>query len=59
MVNEEQLIAEEQQFELLIEALVNNEYGVCDDFFTTEEIEGLRNNLLAYHQAGLMYPAGV
>ncbi len=59
MVNETLLVAEEQQFELLIDALVNNEYGVCDNFFTPEEINGLRENLQAYHQDGLMYPAGV
>ena len=59
MINEAQLLAEEQQFELLIEGLLNNEYGVCDNFFTPEEISGLRENLQTYHQAGQMYPAGV
>jgi SM-20-related protein len=59
MINEALELSDEQQFESLIEGLIQQEYGICDHFFPPEETRGLRENLLAYHQGGLMYPAGV
>lgn len=49
----------EDQFEKMIQSLLKRGYGVCDHFLSPGLATGLRNNLLAYHQAGLMQPAGV
>ncbi|PSR12372.1 MAG: 2OG-Fe(II) oxygenase [Bacteroidetes bacterium] len=59
MSNEIRPVTDEQQFELLIEGLIGQEYGCCDHFFPPDMIQGLRENLLAYREAGLMHPAGV
>ncbi|TNE58452.1 MAG: 2OG-Fe(II) oxygenase [Bacteroidetes bacterium] len=50
---------EEQQFELLIEGLLEQQYGFCDDFIDPETVAGLRDNLLRFYDAGAMHPAGV
>ena len=49
----------EQTFEVLISGLIDREFGVCDSFLGEKIIEGLRENLLNYHQADLMHPAGI
>jgi SM-20-related protein len=59
-MNEQNLLAQEEiQFESLIEGLLNNQYGFCEQFLSPEVISGLRNNLFHYLEAGEMHPAGV
>ena len=48
-----------QRYERLITGLISNEFGVCDDFFSSEVIEGLRNNLTQHYDEGTMYGAGI
>ncbi|HKK88180.1 MAG TPA: 2OG-Fe(II) oxygenase [Saprospiraceae bacterium] len=48
----------EEQFEEMIGQFLDNEFAVADAFLPQEIALGLRANLLAFHQAGLMYPAG-
>jgi len=48
-----------EQFEQLITGLLEQRYGLCDVFLDAATTQGLRENLLAFHQAGLMHPAGV
>lgn len=48
-----------EQFERLITGLLEGQYGLCDDFLDAATTEGLRDNLLAFREAGLMHPAGV
>jgi SM-20-related protein len=47
------------QFEALIDGLLKNQYGYCEDFLDTDTISGLRNNLLAFLEEGSMHPAGI
>lgn len=51
--------SEETQFEGLIEGLLTQSFGSCDQFLEPEVLVGLRHNLMAYYTAGLMHPAGV
>ena len=46
-------------FETLIEGLINRGFGSCDAFMDTPVLAGLRANLLRFHAAGEMRPAGV
>lgn len=48
-----------EQFELLINGLIDNEYGSVDSFFKQETITGLRNTLLKHFCKGAMHPAGI
>lgn len=50
---------EEQQFEHLITEMIDRKYGICDDFLNGEMLQGLRDNLHAYHAKGGMHPAGI
>ena len=51
--------AETVTFETLIAGLIDREVGTCADFLDATTWAGLRANLLAYHAAGAMHPAGV
>ena len=53
------MIEAEIQFEQLISGLIDQNYGVCDQFLSVELLQGLRVNLMKYHQEGKMHPAGV
>lgn len=46
-------------FETLIEGLIHHGYGSCDAFVDASTFAGLRANLLRFHAAGQMRPAGV
>ncbi len=47
------------QFEQLIEGILEQQYGFCDDFLASETAAGLRQNLLNFREEGLMRPAGI
>ncbi len=49
----------EQQFELLISEMIDQKYGISDDFLDKELLQGLRGNLHAYHTNGEMQSAGI
>ena len=49
----------EQQFEKLISEVIDRNYGMCDDFLNGNLLDGLRANLLNFHEGGMMHPAGV
>ena len=48
-----------QNFEVLIDGLINRGVGSCDFFFEPETVRGLRANLLRHFCKGEMRPAGV
>lgn len=48
-----------QSYENLIEGVLDHHYGAVSDFFDSEIIEGLRNNLLSRKNKGVMHPAGI
>lgn len=47
------------QFEQMIQSLIEEEYAVCDNFIPTVTINELRSNLLQLYQQDKMHPAGV
>jgi SM-20-related protein len=57
MGNEE--IKEYNQFEKLIQELIDNEFSCSDDFFQPETIEGLRMNIEHLKASRLMKQAGI
>lgn len=59
MVDEIVTAQNEDQFEQLIQGLIDNRFGICTDFLDEALLNGLRNNLLRFKQEGLMHPAGV
>ncbi|MGY5355792.1 2OG-Fe(II) oxygenase [Wenyingzhuangia sp. IMCC45467] len=59
MNNELTTEQEELQFEVLIDGLLNNQYGFTESFLDINTISGLRNNLFRYRENGEMYPAGI
>lgn len=50
---------QEEKYETLIQGLIDDEFGFCDDFLPPETVEGLRNKLLEHRKNGAMFPAGV
>ena len=40
------LTENEQKFELLIDGIINQNFGICDHFISTEFAEALKNQLL-------------
>jgi len=50
---------EHSQFEVLIQGLINDKYGCCDDFFDTNTISGLRNNIKRLRASEDMKAAGI
>lgn len=39
--------------------MLNQGFGLCDQFFSPDLLLGLQKNLMKYHQSGEMHPAGV
>ena len=59
-MNEQILLEQEElQFEVLIDGLLNNQYGFVESFMDVSTISGLRNNLFKYRENGEMHPAGI
>ena len=50
---------EYNQFEGLIQGLIDNQYGCSNDFFLPEIMEGLRNNLTNLNASGSLKSAGI
>ena len=50
---------QEQKFELLIEGILENGYGVCDDFLSKEEVENLMRTFSVRYQQGKFKDAGI
>ena len=48
-----------EKYEFLINGLIENEFGIHEDFFSRELILNLRSNAEQYYQLGLMAPAGI
>lgn len=51
-------IQEQNQFEKLIQGLIDDQYGCCDDFVTPGTVAGLRANIDNLDSAGFMNSAG-
>lgn len=49
---------DENQFEILIQGLINNRYACCDDFISPDEVIGLFNNIQTLKVSGLLKPSG-
>ena len=47
------------QYEQLIQGLIASNYGCIDDFITTDEVAGLRNNIKSLTDVGRMHAAGL
>ena len=47
------------QFEALIQGLIDNQYGCCNDFLLPSTMEGLRSNMTTLNAAGNMKEAGI
>lgn len=52
-------IMEKNQFEELIQGLIDNQYGCCNDFILPSTLEGLRNNMSMLIALGDMKSAGI
>ncbi len=52
-------VREESQFEHLIQGLIDNEYGCCDDFIVASTAAGLRANIQSLCDSGNMNPSGM
>ncbi len=52
-------IQEQSQFELLIQGLLDDNYGCCNDFLPPKTMEGLRTNMTTLNTSGNMKPAGI
>jgi SM-20-related protein len=50
---------EYDQFELLIQGLIDHQYGCCDDFMTSSGIDGLRSNIQSLSESGILKSSGV
>ena len=50
---------EQMQFEELIQGLIDNEYGCCNDFILPETVMGLGANIKRLNDSGDMKPAGI
>lgn len=49
----------ETQFEALIQGLIDNDYGYCDDFLNAKTVIGLREKLICLDAEGEMKRAGI
>lgn len=54
-----QPISNMQQYETLINGLIDKGFGSCDAFLDSPVLLGLRNELLRYYREGSMRPAGI
>lgn len=52
-------IQEHNQFEELIQGLIDDEYGCCNDFILPSTVVGLRANIQGLSDSGNMKPSGV
>ncbi|WP_205635397.1 hypothetical protein [Flavivirga aquatica] len=52
-------IQEQNQFEELIQGLINNKYGCCNDFLSHSTMAGLRSNMTTLNASGNMKSAGI
>jgi len=52
-------ILELNQFEALIQGLIDDQYGCCNDFVSPTTIQGLRSNMNILNAAGVMKAAGI
>lgn len=59
MENAKDYSEQESNFEVLIEALMDQGFGISDALLPAETIAGLRESLLTHHVAGAMRPAGI
>ena len=50
---------EQDQFEELIQGLIENGYGCCDDFILSSTIKGLSNNIQYLTDTGVMKASGI
>jgi len=53
------MLAQEQQFELLIEGILENGYSVCDNFLTPEEVNNLLSTFEIRYEEGKFKEAGI
>ncbi|MFD1316717.1 2OG-Fe(II) oxygenase [Namhaeicola litoreus] len=53
------LLAETQKFEVLIQGLIDQKFGFIDQFLDESIISGLRFNLINYYENNQMNPAGI
>ena len=51
-------IQEQSEFEQLIQGLIDNDYGCCNDFILPSTVLGLRNNILRLTDSESMKPSG-
>ncbi|MBC8754813.1 2OG-Fe(II) oxygenase [Kordia sp. YSTF-M3] len=58
-MNDAEEIKEQNQFEELIQGLIDNQYGCCNDFIIPSIITGLRNNITTLNTSGKMKSAGI
>lgn len=52
-------ILEQDQFEELIQGLMDHDYGCCDDFILPSTVNGLRANIQRLKASGEMMSSGV
>jgi SM-20-related protein len=52
-------IKELQQFEGLIDGLISDDFGCCDNFLSPSIVTGLNNNLKHLNDAGKLKPSGI
>lgn len=52
-------VLEQNQFEELIQGLIKDDYGCCNDFFADKTMSGLRSNMRNLNISGGMKPAGI
>ena len=52
-------IQEENQFEELIQGLIDDKYGCCNDFILPSTASGLRANMQSLSESGNMNPSGI
>lgn len=57
MDDEENL--EHTQFEKLIQGLIDDNYGCCNDFILPSDVTGLRTNIQTLSESGSMQPSGI
>lgn len=53
------IVQEENQFEELIQGLINDNYGCCDNFLSDSTMLGLRENMEILNDSGKMIAAGI
>lgn len=59
MYLDDEVILEQGQFEGLIQGLIENEYGFCDDFVSPSTVLGLLENMQSLKDSGLLKESGV